>query len=152
MPVDASERFRLAKRVVYRVGWLFLHHQVAFNHAMMEADRELAQETARLTERTNRLQERLESVSEQIERDLRDDLLDFADRSASQAHAEVSDHVAEARGFHADLILELRTLQAELNAAVETLAHTLQRDGGPTGIEGRREDNEMDGDAHEGMQ
>ena len=47
---------------------------------------------------------------------LRDDLVDFADRSVSQAHPEIGDHVTDARSIHADVILELHTLQAELDA------------------------------------
>ncbi|MGO9855753.1 MAG: hypothetical protein ACLPYY_12005 [Acidimicrobiales bacterium] len=135
LPVAASERFRLAKRLVYRVSWLFLRHEVAFNQAIMEANRDLAERIARLQER--------------IEQDLREDLLDFADRSVSQAHAEISDHVAEARSVHADLILELRTLQAELNTTVEALTRAFPPDRGPAGLEGQRDATAIDGGTHE---
>jgi hypothetical protein len=135
LPVGASERFRLVKRLVYRVSWPFLHHQVAFNEAIIQANRELG-------ERINRLEER-------IQRDLRDDLLEFADRSASQAHAEISDHVAEARRIHADLILELRTLQVELETMAKTVTPALPPDQGPVGLEGRRGAAGVDGGAHE---
>ncbi len=101
LPVGPSERFRLPKRLVSRVCWVFLRHQVAFNRATIEAIRELSDHVARL------------------EQGMKNDLLDFADRSVSQAHAEISDQVADARSTHAELILELRTLQAELDAVVK---------------------------------
>jgi hypothetical protein len=135
LPVGASERFRLVKRLVYRVSWPILRHQIAFNQAIMQANRELE-------ERITRLQER-------IEQGLRDDVLDFADRSASQAHAEISDHVAEARHIHADLILELRTLQAELATMAKTVMPTLPPDQGPVGLERQRDATGVDGGAHE---
>lgn len=97
LPVAPSERFRLVKRLVARVGWRFLRHQIAFNEATIEAIRELSAHVSRL------------------EQGVKDDLLDFADRSASQAQAEITDQVAEARSVQADLILEFRTLQAELD-------------------------------------
>nr|MDA8267128.1 hypothetical protein [Actinomycetota bacterium] len=36
LPVDRGARRRFLKRVVYRVGWVFLRHQVAFNHAVLD--------------------------------------------------------------------------------------------------------------------
>ena len=101
LPVAPSERFRFAERLVARVCWTFLRHQVAFNEATVEAIRELSGHVSRLEQR------------------VKDDLLDFADRSASQAQAEITDQVADARSMHADLILELRTLQAELDAVLK---------------------------------
>jgi hypothetical protein len=86
---------------------------------------------------------------ELIGRDLRDDLLDFADRSASQAHAEISDQVSEARSVHADLVLELRTLQAELNSMVTTHTEDFMADREPTRIEVQRHVTVTDSDAHE---
>jgi hypothetical protein len=135
LPVSPSERFRLAKRLVYRISRPFLHHQVAFNQAVIESNRELA-------ERTTRLQER-------IEQDLRADLLDFADRSASQAQAEISEHVAAARSIQADLILELRALQAQLNSMVTKLTGDLPSDRGPTRLKGQQDVTAIDGGAHE---
>jgi hypothetical protein len=134
LPVGASERFRFAKRVVYRVSWLFLHHQVAFNHAIIGANRELA-------ERITRLQQRMEQ-------ELRDDLLDFADRSVSQAHEEIGDHVAEARSIQADLILEIRTLQADLSALMKSLPSHLLPDR-PTADQGQHDVAETDGGSYE---
>jgi hypothetical protein len=126
LPVGTSERFRLAKRVVARVSWPFLRHQIAFNHAVIQSNRKLA-------ERMNRLLERID--------DLRSDLLDFADRSVSQAHAEIGSDMAEARRVHADLILELRSVQAELNRMLATLSSALPTEGDGVDVES---------DAHEG--
>jgi hypothetical protein len=106
--VGPSERFRLAKRVVYKLSWPFLRRQIDFNHAVVQSHRELAQRMTRLQDR--------------IEQDLRDDLLDFADRSASQAHAEIGSYVAEARSVNAGLVLELRSLQAELDTMLKMLS------------------------------
>lgn len=121
LPVASSERFRLAKRVVAKVSWPFLRRQIAFNHALMQSNRELA-------ERMTRLQER-------IEHDLRNDLLDFADRSVSQAHAEIGNDMAEARRVHAELILELRSVQAELNTMVDMLSSALPTEGDGVDVE-----------------
>jgi hypothetical protein len=135
LPVSASERFRLAKRFVYRVSWPFLRHEVAFNQAIVEANRVLA-------ERITRLQLR-------IEQGLREDLIDFADRSVSQAHAEISDHVAEARRIHADLILELQTLRAELETMAKAASPSLSIDRSPAVLKGQRDTTGTDGGPHE---
>jgi hypothetical protein len=103
LPVAPSERFRLAKRLVSRVCWPFLRHQVAFNEAAVATIRELSGTIARLDQR------------------VRADVFEFADRSASQAQAEINDEIATARRAHADLLLELRTLQAELASMHETV-------------------------------
>jgi hypothetical protein len=134
LPVGPSERFRLAKRLIYRVSWPFLRHQVAFNLAVMESNRDLV-------ERITRLQER-------IEQGLRNELLDFADRSASQAHAEINDHVAEARSTHAELILELRALQARLSSMVTEPGRGFPAEGGPARLQGPDVAG-VDGGAHE---
>lgn len=135
LPVGASERFRLVKRLLAKVSWPFLRHQIAFNHALIQSNRELAERMARLQER--------------IEQDLRTDLLDFADRSVSQAHAEIGDHVAESSRIRTELILELRSLQAELNTMIETVARALPPESVPEHREGRGEVAEVDNSAHE---
>jgi hypothetical protein len=120
LPVGPSERFRFVKRLVSRICWVFLRHQVAFNRATIDAIRALSEQVGRL------------------EQNMKDDLLDFADRSVSQAHAEISDQVADARSTNAELILELRTLQAELDAVVKEVAVALPREQGRAGLaEGR---------------
>jgi hypothetical protein len=136
LPVGASERFRLIKRLLAKVSWPFLRHQIAFNHALIQSNRELAERMARLQER--------------IEQDLRNDLLDFADRSASQAHAEIGNHVAESSRIRTELILELRSLQAELNTMIETVARALPPESVPERREDRGDVSGMDGTANEG--
>jgi hypothetical protein len=138
LPVGSSERFRLAKRVVAKVGWPFLRRQIAFNHALMQSNRELAQ--------------RMTLLQELIEQGLRNDLLDFADRSVSQAHAEIGDHVAEVRRVNADLILEFRTLQEELNTVIETVSRSLPPERAPQHREGQHDDAEIDNSTHERRQ
>ncbi|HEY1651006.1 MAG TPA: hypothetical protein VGG09_03910 [Acidimicrobiales bacterium] len=135
LPMAASEHFRFAKRVVSRICWPFLRHQVAFNHAVLQSNRELVVQITRLQER--------------IDQGLRNDLLDFADRSASQAHAEISNYVAEARSVNAGLILELRSLQAELNTMVETLSRVLPSHGVTAGLEGQQDAVQIEGGTHE---
>lgn len=103
LPVGPTERFRLGKRLLARLCWFFLRHQVAFNEAIVKAVQEMS---AQVTE---------------LERRVKVELLEFADRSASQAQAEINDEIAAARRAHADLLLELRTLQAELTAAREAV-------------------------------
>ena len=150
LPVGPSERFRLAKRFLYRAGWPLLRHQIAFNQAVIhlngelqeritrlqESHRELVERITRLQESNREQAERTARLQERIEKDLRDDLYDFADRSASQAHAEINEQMAAARSTHADLILELRTLQAELNSMVATLTGDLLANRKRTRIEG----------------
>jgi hypothetical protein len=138
LPVGPSERFRLAKRVVSRICWPFLRRQVAFNHAVSQSNRDLV--------------ERLTQLQERIEHGLRNDLLDFADQSASQAHAEISNYVAEARSVNADLILEIRSLQAELTALVRTVSGAPSPDGAPARLEGQDDVVEIDNGTHESYQ
>lgn len=135
LPVDASGRFRLVKRVVAKLCWPFLRHQIAFNHAVLQSNREL-------TERVNR---RLE----QIEHNLRGELLDFADRSASQAQAEIGDHVAEARRINADLVRELRSLQAELITLMQSVTRSLPPERAPAHLQDRNDEIEIDSSTRE---
>ena len=135
LPVGASVRLRFAKRLVYRVSWLFLSHQVAFNHAMIEANRELTARVAALQER--------------MEQELRDELFDFADRSVSQAHAEIGDYLAGARSVNAELILELRALEADLTAMVSTVTRVSSRGHTPPSLGAKDDGAEIDGDSHE---
>jgi hypothetical protein len=120
LPVAQSERFRPAKRLVSRVCWIFLRHQVAFNHATIEAIQELSEHVSGLEQR------------------VKDDLLDFADRSASQAQAEISDQVADARSIHAELVLELRRLQAELDSGAKRVAFDPPPEQGNLELDTRR--------------
>jgi hypothetical protein len=135
LPVGSSERFRLAKRVVAKISWPFLRHQIAFNHGLVQSSRDLA--------------DRIAILQERIEQDIRNDLLDFADRSVSQAHAEIGNHVAEARRVNADLIQELRSLQEELNAMAETASRARPSEQTPLHLEGQQDDAETDGSTHE---
>jgi hypothetical protein len=42
LPIPPGTRFRLVKRVLARVMWLFGRPQVTYNHAMLDAARELS--------------------------------------------------------------------------------------------------------------
>jgi hypothetical protein len=42
LPVPRGTRFRLIKRALGRIVWIFGRHQATYNHAMLEAVRDLA--------------------------------------------------------------------------------------------------------------
>jgi hypothetical protein len=134
LPVAAPERFRLVKRVVTKLALPLFRRQIAFNHALVQSNRELA-------ERVLRLQER-------IDRALRDDLLDFADRGVSQAHAELGDHVAEVRRVSAELILEIRSMEAELMTKIAAATRPLGPEQAPLSTE-EQHDVELGRSTHE---
>lgn len=121
LPIDPSERFRPAKRLISRLCWIFLRHQVAFNQTIVQAVRELSEQALRM------------------EQDMKDDLLDFADRSASQAQAELNDQVANARSAHAALVLELRTLQADLDVLLKRVEVAFPPEQASADVDERRD-------------
>ena len=96
LPLDRPTRLRWAKRVIYRVSWLFLSHQVAFNHHVIDTVSETLEDMAK---RQEQLSDRL---NQQLERGLR------------QANREIGDHVALVQSELAGLRLEIARLTAAL--------------------------------------
>ncbi|MGC8463519.1 MAG: class I SAM-dependent methyltransferase [Acidimicrobiales bacterium] len=96
LPVERVARFRLLKRILYRVSWVFLRHQVAFNHAV------LGEVAALRTERAATLA-------------ALDNRFELAFR---QVLDELGDHVARSTDEHVRLAQEL----AELSSRVEPLS------------------------------
>ncbi len=86
LPLDRKTRLRFVKRVIYKLSWVFLHHQVEVNHALVEA----AQATA-------------------------DDLTEKLDLGQRQMFLEVGDHVAQLRTEIADLHTELTRVASRIN-------------------------------------
>jgi hypothetical protein len=48
LPVPEGTRFRMAKRVVYKISWIFLRHQVEFNQRTVEVLAGVAADQQRL--------------------------------------------------------------------------------------------------------
>lgn len=76
LPLGPSVRLRLAKRGLYRISWVFLKHQVAYNNHVLDALSEAIAEIAK----------------EQIK--LRDELSSALDMGVRQCLREVGDHIA----------------------------------------------------------
>lgn len=101
LPLDRRTRFRFVKRVVYRVSWLFLNHQVAFNHHVLDA---IDEALAEITERQEALSELLTSR------------LEFG---LNQSHRQIGDHVARTESELTHLRLQIAQLTARLVAPPE---------------------------------
>jgi uncharacterized coiled-coil protein SlyX len=96
LPVAPGVRFRLAKRVLYKLSWVFLQHQVAFNHAVVLAMSDNVEEISR---RQDEIDQRLS------------DKLEFGLR---QAGREIADHVARTQSELAELQLQMAELTGRL--------------------------------------
>ncbi len=87
LPVERGARLRFLKRVVYRVGWVFLRHQVAFNHAVLDEVAALrAEQAATLAALNDRFELALRAML--------DELGDHSARSADE-HVRLAQEVAE---------------------------------------------------------
>ncbi len=86
LPLDRKTRLRFVKRLIYKLSWVFLHHQVEVNHALVEA----AESTA-------------------------NDLTEKLDLGQRQMFLEVGDHVAQLRTEIADLHTELTQVASRIN-------------------------------------
>lgn len=96
LPVPKRVRFRLVKRLVARASWLFLHHQVAFNKAVMASQAELIAEVhAQLTAVRERIE--LETQSRRAELDL------LHKQAFARHHAAVSELRTELSRIAIDL-------------------------------------------------
>jgi len=103
MPLNRATRFRFVKRVVYRISWLFLNHQVAVNHGLVEA------QTA--------TDARLDTIDTQIAV-LRTTMADRLDLGLRQAYAEIGDHIARAALDQSRLTQELQDLVTKVESLV----------------------------------
>jgi len=156
LPVERAARLRLLKRIVYRVAWVFLHHQVALNHSLIDELAALrAEQIARSTDEHTRLAQELAALrAEQIARStdehtrlaqelaaLRADqaaaaaaLADRFELGLRQAFAEIGDHVARSTDEHTRLAQELAELSSRIEPltpmvpVVEAMAETIARE------------------------
>ena len=112
LPVERGARFRLLKRIVYRVSWVFLRHQVALNHALLDELAILREErAATLAALDNRF-----------------------DLALRQVFDELRDHVARSADEHVRLAQELSELSSRMEPlsplvpVVEDLAERVARE------------------------
>ena len=104
LPLDQPTRLRFVKRVIYKVSWLFLQHQVAFNHLVLDA----------LADVTRRQEELHRALEEQLEFGLR------------QANREIGDHIATSQSDLTRLQLQGAQITHEISALRDAT-----RSGGP---------------------
>lgn len=95
LPVPVDAKLRLAKRVVYKISWIFLRHQVEFNQRTVETLADVALDQ-------QRLQETFVELSRSLE-----ERLDFGLR---HLHREIGDNVAALRSDLTHLQTQLEEL------------------------------------------
>lgn len=99
LPVAKGTKFRLLKRALYRISWIFLRHQVAFNAHVIEGFEEVAQWQ--------------EQLIGEVDRKLQAGL--------QQLHQEIGDHIAMAESSLTHMQLEIAQIAhgvSELRAIV----------------------------------
>lgn len=109
LPITRPARLRFLKRIVYRVAWVFLHHQVALNHSLIDELAALRAELAAL--RAEQADARADQAAAAAT------VADRFELGLRQAFAEIGDHVARSADEHTRLAQE----QAELSSRIEPL-------------------------------
>lgn len=93
LPLPRDSRFRFLKRVVYRLSWPVMSHQVAYNEHVIDAFNQALDEVARhFDELTTALSEKLEL-------------------GLHQASREIGDHVARTESAIATLQIQIAELR-----------------------------------------
>lgn len=108
LPLDHATRLRFVKRVIYRVSWLFLKHQVTFNQSVLDALADVAQ----------RQEELSRALAQQLEFGMR------------QANREIGDHIAASKSDLTRLQLQAAQITHEL-AALHQAIQSSERDATP---------------------
>lgn len=118
MPLGRPTRFRFVKRLLYRVSWLFLSHQVAVNHGLVDA---LAETGTTL----RRLEEQLAELRDQ-QNVLATDMVERLDLGLRQAFLEMGNHTSRMQTGQADLQLQIGRLAARLDGLTTSLGAELR--------------------------
>jgi len=105
LPLSGNTRFRFLKRIVYRISWLFLNHQIAYNEHMASALEEVLEAVAK------RQDELVKLLSEKLELGL------------LQANREIGDHISRFQSEMAKLQLDLAQIRVELSQLADKPAH-----------------------------
>jgi O-antigen chain-terminating methyltransferase len=128
LPVPKEARFRFLKRVIARLGWLYMHHQVAFNRAVIaelsDLGGRLAALQATLDQLPTVLDRRLEDARSDLDIRVGDvkelvsqqglahrHQLDLVQRQAFQRHHE---ELGSLRSEFTGIALRIGELQAQL--------------------------------------
>lgn len=96
LPVPEGARFRLAKRILYKISWVFLRHQVEFNQRTVQTLGAVALDQ-------QRLRRTFEELSQALE-----DKLEFGLRHADR---EMGDQVASLRSHLTQVQIQLEQLR-----------------------------------------
>ena len=134
LPIGRPTRFRFFKRIVLRISWLFLNHQIAVNHGLIDAVAGLEQQLADLRDQHHVAATGNESALRQLEQqlaELRDQqhlaaagMIERLDLGLRQAFQEIGDHIAQARVDQTDLARQVLQLDArilQLDARIDPL-------------------------------
>lgn len=100
LPLGRRTRFRMFKRMVLRISWLFLNHQITVNNTLVDA---AADQERQIIELKRELAELRSRTTEQ---------LDFGIR---QVFREVGDHIAQATVEQTLLNQQLHRLEARID-------------------------------------
>lgn len=106
LPLPEGARLRPVKRAIYRVSWLFLSHQAAFNSHVIDALSELQQRVDEIVDHQSALSSELTSA---------------IDLRLLQAEEEIGDHVATTRSALAELTLQIAKLVKDVSGLSETI-------------------------------
>lgn len=100
LPLDRHTRLRLLKRTVLKISWLFLHHQIDFNHQILNALHEL----------TDKISQRIDEARIELGREVAERF----DRGLRQAYREIGDHVARSQSDVTRLQQEIAALKCDV--------------------------------------
>jgi SAM-dependent methyltransferase len=100
LPLGRPTRFRTFKRIILRISWLFLNHQIAVNNLLLD---NAADQEQQLIELKRELAELRSRTTEQLELGIR------------QVFREVGDHIAQATVEQTLLNQQVRQLEARID-------------------------------------
>ena len=106
MPVNKTARFRFAKRLVFRISWLFLRNQVQINHTLIEVNRTL-------TEQIRAVEQRLEDAKNENNA-MFANLATKLDFGIKNAYSEINDHLASSQSEHAEISIWSTKIEKDL--------------------------------------
>jgi uncharacterized coiled-coil protein SlyX len=120
LPLSETTRFRFLKRVLYKISWTFLRHQVAFNLNVLDALSEVVEDIR------NRQEILAKQLGTQMELGLR------------QAQSEIGDHIAQTQSEMTHLQLQMAQMMKNIAQVSSAGADETSPLGGGPGTSPRR--------------
>lgn len=131
LPVPLRARLSGLKRVIAKLNWFFLHHQVAFNAEVVRALREEVQQSNAVLARVDELDERLRSLSSSFDSTGADMWSAITAQSSQLDHrsaelwSAITSQADRAESQNADLWSATKDLGSTLGSALDVRAGEL---------------------------